>query len=81
MKRGEEIKIEGVQGTWIVITKSQIKDMHGKVKTVYALEHSFHGDNVKPLFVDYKKRVIEELQDYWLLDDVEEDMKYNEWKN
>lgn len=81
IKQGlEGIKIEGYRGTWYVLCRETIKDMHGRQKTVYVLEHEFYGDEVPPLFVDFNGRVLTELEGYYDIQDVKKDMEGNEWE-
>lgn len=81
IKQGlEGIKIEGYRGTWYALCKEIIKDMHGRQKTVYALEHEFYGDEVPPLFVDSNGKVLAELEGYCDIQDIKRDMEDNEWE-
>lgn len=74
------IKIAGYRGTWYVVAKETIKDMNGKQKTVYCLEHETYGEDANPLFVDYHGKVIEQLEGYMCLSDIVSDMDGNEWE-
>ncbi|MGL4792477.1 MAG: hypothetical protein ACRC23_02005 [Aeromonas jandaei] len=76
----EKIKIEGYRGTWYVVTHATIKDMNGKQKTVYALEHEIYGEDAAPLFVDYTGKVISQLEGYGCIQDIISDMDGNEWQ-
>lgn len=72
------IKIEGYIGTWITESKVAIKDMNGKSRTIEMVYHSSCCEDIPPLFL-YKGKVVEELEGYYLLEDIIEDMKNNEW--
>lgn len=81
MKIYDEILVDGLSGKWEVVNKSKIKDMNGKTKTVYALEHTVYGEDVRPVFVDHNKRILKGLASYFLLQDIEDDMLHNAWED
>ncbi|MGL4998161.1 MAG: hypothetical protein ACRC5T_04270, partial [Cetobacterium sp.] len=45
------IKVDGRKGKWYVIDKRVVKDMNGRIKTVFMLEHEFYGDEAEWIFV------------------------------
>ncbi|MGL4999350.1 MAG: hypothetical protein ACRC5T_10305, partial [Cetobacterium sp.] len=75
------IKVDGRKGKWYVIDKRVVKDMNGRIKTVFMLEHEFYGDEAEWIFVDSYAKEIEQFQGYMNLGDIVTDFKGNEFDN
>lgn len=80
-ENSNKIKIEGYRGTWYVIKKFEVVDMNKKSRIVYALESENWGEDVPPLFTNNKGQVFEDFEGYYMIDDIINDFKDNEFTN